>query len=410
MARFINSHSLIAFMVLCATSRSGAQTTARRPEQGTSIPTQVTRYQELSENEISIENGALLIAKGLYPNIETEKYTRTLDLMTDELKKRLQGLTNPYDVIGTLNDYLFRTQMYRPNLHGDQLNEVIDNRKGNCNGLSCLYLVLAERLGLPVAAVIAPDHVFVQYRHAYITINIEPTLDGKVFTIDDFLKTHRNISQTAIRKQAYLAPLTKRQFLAVLLMNRGDTRRSKGDADGALQDFTMALSLHPTFPDAYNNRAAALGERKRYAEALEDATSAISLNPQDPALYVTRSYLHHLQGDNDHAILDCGKALGLDPNNALAYHIRGLAHFHRSEDDEAIADLTAAIGLSPNDAKSHYIRACSYSFKGNKRAMLGDLRTAFDLDPSFKASARNSNDFTKWRSDHDFKALLEPAH
>jgi len=406
------SRGLVALMVVYAASQVDAQPPAPRPELGTSIvtPTAAARYLALSEDDISLEKEALLIAKGLYPDLHEEKYTRTLDLMSAELTRRLRGVTDPYDVIGTLNDYLFRERAYRPSFGGDQLNEVIDNREGNCNGLSCLYLVLAERLGLPLAGVIAPSHVFVQYQHAGITINIETTLDGKVFTIDDFLKTHRNISQTAIHKHAYLTPLTKRQFLAVLLMNRGDTRRIKGDADGAFGDFTMAVLLHPTFPDAYNNRAAAHCARKSYKKAIEDATSAIGLNPQAPDLYVARSYFYHLQGDNDRAIFDCGQALSLNPDDARTYYIRGLAHFHKSDDDKAIKDLSAAIGLAPNDATSYYLRACSYSFTGDRAAMLADLRTAFRIAPSFKASARKNDDFAKWRSDRDFTALLESSH
>ena len=43
------------------------------------------------------------------------------------------------------------------------LESVLARRKGNCLGLSLLYLALADRLGVPFRGVYVPSHCFVRY-------------------------------------------------------------------------------------------------------------------------------------------------------------------------------------------------------------------------------------------------------
>jgi regulator of sirC expression with transglutaminase-like and TPR domain len=56
-------------------------------------------------------------------------------------------------------------------------SSVLARRQGNCVGIAALYLVLAERLELPIYAVATPSHVFLRYDDGRTRINIE-TLQG----------------------------------------------------------------------------------------------------------------------------------------------------------------------------------------------------------------------------------------
>ena len=46
------------------------------------------------------------------------------------------------------------------------LPPVLQDRRGSCVGLGCLFLALADRLGLPAWGVLVPGHFFVQVREA----------------------------------------------------------------------------------------------------------------------------------------------------------------------------------------------------------------------------------------------------
>ncbi len=53
------------------------------------------------------------------------------------------------------------------------LETVLARKKGNCLGLSMLYLSLADRLGLPFRGVYVPSHCFVRYEGNTIRRNVE---------------------------------------------------------------------------------------------------------------------------------------------------------------------------------------------------------------------------------------------
>ena len=113
--------------------------------------------------------------------------------------------------------------------------------------------------------------------------------------------------------------------------NRGLERQNRGDIDGAIEDYTKALTIkdktvvHAT---AYNNRANA------------------RLN----------------KNDVDGAIADYGKAIELQPNNFENYYNRGIALASKHDYDLAIADFSKALEISPD-----FATALRFTRHGEKR-------------------------------------------
>jgi tetratricopeptide (TPR) repeat protein len=73
--------------------------------------------------------------------------------------------------------------------------------------------------------------------------------------------------------------------------NRGVTRRGNGDIEGAIEDFTKAVSMKgPSMilAAAYNNRANALFSKNDVEGAIADYSKAIELQPTDYENYYNR--------------------------------------------------------------------------------------------------------------------------
>ena len=86
---------------------------------------------------------------------------------------------------------------------------------------------------------------------------------------------------------------------------------------GALQDYTLAISINPSFALAFNNRGILRDEYKNPIGAIEDYNEAIVLNPKNAAAYNNRGFAKFNCGDQDGAYLDWSKAaeLGLTEGN-----------------------------------------------------------------------------------------------
>jgi tetratricopeptide (TPR) repeat protein len=125
---------------------------------------------------------------------------------------------------------------------------------------------------------------------------------------------------------------------------RGATKRTKGDLDGAIADFTKVIELKPDFMAVYINRGIAKQAKRDLDGAIADFTKAIELQPDNVAAYVCRGSAKHAKGDFDSAIEDYTKAIELKPDLSDAYQVRALAKRDKGDLDSAISDYTKAIG------------------------------------------------------------------
>src|SRR5262245_55354042 len=102
-----------------------------------------------------------------------------------------------------------------------------------------------------------------------------------------------------------------------LFVERGRTKRAKGDLDGAIKDYGEALKLEPKDAVAFNNRGVVWEAKGKLDNAIDDYTSAIDADPKYSTPYRNRGLAQQKKGDYGPAIKDFNEAVKLDPNNAL---------------------------------------------------------------------------------------------
>jgi tetratricopeptide (TPR) repeat protein len=93
--------------------------------------------------------------------------------------------------------------------------------------------------------------------------------------------------------------------------NRGLNRQTSGDIDGAIADYTKALSLKSipvVMATLYNNRANAFMAKSDFASAIADYGSAIQLQPANFENYYNRGIALYNKRDLDAALADFTKA------------------------------------------------------------------------------------------------------
>jgi len=120
---------------------------------------------------------------------------------------------------------------------------------------SLLYIAIAEELGLPVKGVYAPEHMFVRWDDGRWYVNWETVLPIEI--PDDTYRKVFKITDTAIKRGVYLKSLTREELKAIAYLLRGNEKFDKGNFESAIKDFTIAISLHPNFVEAYSNRGLA---------------------------------------------------------------------------------------------------------------------------------------------------------
>ena len=93
----------------------------------------------------------------------------------------------------------------------------------------------------------------------------------------------------------------------------GVSNLNLGKPEKAYEDFSLAIDIDPSRPDAYVGRANTLSTMGRYEEALPDYNRAIEIDPELANAYANRGSAHSQTGQYEKAIADYEKALELDP-------------------------------------------------------------------------------------------------
>lgn len=155
--------------------------------------------------------GAMLIAKYQYPDIDTTKIKRQINQIKHDIWLELNENLTALEKVKIINHILFDVHNFSgntSNYHAPQnsyINNVLESKKGNPLLLSIIYTIIAQQLDIPIFGVNLPEHFILCYidteateialKKGKIETNvlfyINPFSKGAVFgqkEIDAFLK------------------------------------------------------------------------------------------------------------------------------------------------------------------------------------------------------------------------------
>jgi tetratricopeptide (TPR) repeat protein len=165
---------------------------------------------------------------------------------------------------------------------------------------------------------------------------------------------------------------------------RGITYERRIDYDRAIADFSRAINLNSGSEQAYANRGFCYDNKHEYDKALEDYNETLRLNPKNELTLCNRGNVYAQKGDNSDAISDYNTALQLDPRDTQTYFNRGDAYAAQGDNDQAIVDFSWAIQLDPKDVNAFNNRATAYDAEGKHAEAIKDYESAVQLEPKFE--------------------------
>jgi regulator of sirC expression with transglutaminase-like and TPR domain len=201
------------------------------PSQATSqvsITEELVATLALPENKIDLTETLLLISRHWDSRLDTTPLKKTLDRLTESARSQLKGNPSPAQTVEILRKVIHEEGRYRYTDALDPagmpinpaelfLHGLLQTRRGYCMNLSLLYLILGERLNLPLVGVPLPNHFFVRYDSPEYRVNIEATEGGTAFP-DSFYEQRFG----AVKGEKYfMSNLGKKQTLGAYFSNVG---------------------------------------------------------------------------------------------------------------------------------------------------------------------------------------------
>ena len=139
-------------------------------------------------------NGAVLVAKYQYHNIDEEKIRSKINQIKQDVWIELNDDLTALEKIKVLNHIIFNLHEFkgdRKDYHNPRnsfLNRVLDSKKGSPLSIGILYAIIAQGLDIPIYGVNLPHHFILAYEDEFLA-NFAPkemATPGILFYVNTF--------------------------------------------------------------------------------------------------------------------------------------------------------------------------------------------------------------------------------
>ena len=188
------------------------------------------------------------------------------------------------------------------------------------------------------------------------------------------------------------------------LYEKANILDNAGRTQEAIKTMSDYIANTPDEPAGYYQRGWFKDHFGDIEGALEDYTMAITLQPNVAYAYLNRGVLYRLKGENDKAESDFKQVVRLDsiPEDAECSFY---AYYYLGQKDKAIEVLNTALD---KDKKGNcYDAACLYSVMGEKEKALSYLRQSLEDGYRRFAHIKRDRDLNNIRNTEEFKVLMK---
>ncbi len=251
-----------------------------------SVTEELVTTLALPEDKIDLAETLLLISRHWDPKLNTAPLKRTLDRLTESARNQLKDNPSPKQTVEILRKVIHEEGKYRYTDALDPagmpvnpaelfLHGLLQTRRGYCMNLSLLYLILGERLNLPLFGVPLPNHFFVRYDSQEYRVNIEATEGGVAFP-DSFYEQRFGVTKDS---KYFLNNLGKRQTLGAYFSNVGLVMYRAAKPEAAIFYLEQSASINPQSIDALNNLGNIYSELKQHDQSIDAYERALKADP-----------------------------------------------------------------------------------------------------------------------------------
>lgn len=156
-----------------------------------------TRLKDWKANEPdNLLKGLWAIATYQYPELDYKKLKKEVDKIYYDAWLTHRPYTSPYDQLKNLNQIIFEKFYFSSNTqspnspNNSMINIVLESRRGNPIALCIVYMLVAQRLKMPVFGVNLPNLFVLTYKSDETQFYINAFNRGMIFTrkdIDDYI-------------------------------------------------------------------------------------------------------------------------------------------------------------------------------------------------------------------------------
>lgn len=260
-------------------------------------PTALSFFASLvaQDDGMPLMEAAISIAQDEVPDLDTQGVLADIDRLADSLKRRIPSDAPGVQKLRWLNLFFFKELGFAGNTNdyydpaNSYIHRVLATRRGLPITLALVYIELATSIGLTARGISFPGHFLIKLRLQAGKQNGEVVIDpftGRSLSREDLdellvpYRTSRGLEgEFEIPLGLFLQPASSREVLTRMLRNLKELHRSAGDWLRLLAVLNRLIVLQPTAFEERKDRAMALIELGREAEAAQELSTYLENSP-----------------------------------------------------------------------------------------------------------------------------------
>ncbi|MEI6881058.1 MAG: transglutaminase-like domain-containing protein [Bacteroidota bacterium] len=135
----------------------------------------------LHSEDQDLLHGVYLIAKYRFPTLDKQALSNEIDKIRMDIWLEMQYDFTPFEKIRLINYVMYQVNAYKGNTENYHdpsnsfINQVLESKKGNPIMLAVVYMLVAQRLNLPIFGVNLPQHFVLAYKE----VEADPDLNNR---------------------------------------------------------------------------------------------------------------------------------------------------------------------------------------------------------------------------------------
>jgi regulator of sirC expression with transglutaminase-like and TPR domain len=189
------------------------------------------QYSQLKERlidwklspEQDLLTGLWIINTYQYPDLEFDKLNADMHQIYFEVWTAFKNDLLPYEQVRIINGVLFNTLRFSANTKNfhspgnSMLSNVLDTKKGNPISLCAIYMLVAQKLGLPIYGVNLPNLFVLTYKSADANFYINAFNKGLIFSKKDIINYLEHLKIEPI--DVFFEPCSNKDIIVRTLRN-----------------------------------------------------------------------------------------------------------------------------------------------------------------------------------------------
>lgn len=196
--------------------------------------------------------GAWIVATYQYPDLELSFLKKEIEQLYYDVWLDFKNSMHPYDQIKTINNALFEKLKFKANTKNfhapgnSMINVVLETKRGNPISLCILYILIAQKLEIPIFGVNLPNLFICTYKSKDQQFYINAFNKGLIFSRNDI---ENYIQQLHLNQEdMFFEPCSNEEIIKRSLRNLIVSFEKIGDHQRSDEVKQLLQSIDPDYP------------------------------------------------------------------------------------------------------------------------------------------------------------------